>query len=126
MVEVKIKYTIKELFTRAKLNESIARALREFRADLVIDAKAIINRLGRVDTGRMRDTINTELLETSSGDFQLTFNAPALDPRTGVHYASFQEFGTARITPANFMMGSVKKNLQAFVDRVDKIIEAEA
>lgn len=77
-------------------NGLVGRHLAKARDVAVQRAKDNVTRMGRVDTGRMRDTIyGTPVTATSDG-----LNASVIAPAP---YSRFQHDGTRWITPAPFL-----------------------
>lgn len=64
-------------------------------------AKANVNRYGRVDTGRMRDTIKAEAVKVNGPKITVDVVAPA-------PYSRFQHWGTRWITPAPFLTDALE------------------
>lgn len=101
---VSIKTTV-----RLKINDGITRSPTGFvgsrvksAADITVQrAKANVERFGRVDTGRMRDTIFAEPVKAGPGRMTAEVVAP-------VRYARFQHDGTRYITPAPFLTDAVE------------------
>lgn len=93
------------------LKNAIDRALWSIGATAEGHAKDIITALGRVDTGRMRDSIAHVEDDTST-----VFG-------TNVDYAIFQELGTVDIRPAKFLTRAATEHNSEYKQIVKQSLE---
>lgn len=88
------------------------------------DARSIIVKKNRIDTGRMLDNV-ASFTEIKNNTFSLILEDSVTDnPKSKIDYVSFQEFGTKRgIKPALFITNSFEKNIQDIYEKLNNIIE---